>query len=157
MPSERPSACLRVHDAWGVGAERSALHNLYRRWLNPSAVCSKACSHRGHPRRIAGVRLFRALQAMLPGSAGGAAQAAAALAPAEDPAAAGGALAEGPPGSGSALGAEVPMELAAAAAAAGAAPVPEVDPSPNPAPRERAPPRRVTRGRAPRGPPAGAP
>lgn len=98
----------------------------------------------------AGVRLFRALQAMLPGSAG------AQLAPAQDPAAGGGALGEGAPGSGSALGAEVPMELAAAAAP-GAAPEPETDPSPDPAPRERAPPRRGTRGRAPRGPPAGAP
>lgn len=92
---------------------------------------------------------------MLPGFAGGAAQAAAALAPAEDPAAAGGALAEGAPGSGPALGSGAPMEMAAAAL--GAAPDPNIDPSPGPAPREPAPPRRVTRGRAPRGPPAGAP
>ena len=139
------------------GCRKICTYTLYRRCLSPNAERSNAVSHREEPRCYAGVRLFRALQAMLPGSAGGAAQAAAALAPAEDPAAAGGAIAEGPPGSGSALGAEVPKELAAVAAAAAAAPVPEIDPSPDPAPRERAPPRRVTRGRAPRGPPAGAP
>ena len=119
-------------------------------------MSSNACSDCEHFRCYAGVRLFRALQAMLPGFAAGGAQAAAAPGPAEELAAASGALPAGDPCLGPALVAGVPVEMAATTAL-GAAPDPEPDPSSDPVPCEPALPRRVTRGRAPRGPPAGAP
>ena len=118
---------------------------------------------------VIGVRLFRALQSLVPGAA-----------PAVAGPTAGDALLQGGgggyPGDGGVPGGEGPNGeplgggpsskeapaggdplLAGRAAASGPDPAPDPTPAPGPDPRISVPTRRMTRGRAPRGPPTGLP
>ncbi len=101
----------------------------------------------------AGVRLFRALQALLPGAAPGPAAVPLPLSDAGQAATAGGPTAAADPGVANPdPGADDP---GGGAPSAGAAAGPEPAPDPDPG-NSRRPPRRTARGRAPRGAPEGA-